>query len=67
MFIFVDKTCEPNPCQNDGKCYPEHKGAVKFRCECTEEYAGVLCQERSMVLIRLMMTCMSAIATAKFN
>ena len=72
MLIFVEKTCVSNPCQNGGSCFSKvfktaETNFKEFSCECTKEYTGVLCQERSMLLIRLLMICMSAIATAKFN
>lgn len=51
MFIYVDMTCNSNPCQNGGTCSnlrtTADDNSRMFKCECTGEYTGILCQERS--------------------
>ncbi|XP_013185402.1 cubilin [Amyelois transitella] len=39
--------CATNPCKNGGVCRPDETTAQGFRCECTSQYTGNLCQERS--------------------
>lgn len=36
--------CASNPCQNGGICRPDDNSARGFRCECTAQYSGTLCQ-----------------------
>ncbi|XP_060808843.1 cubilin [Amyelois transitella] len=38
-------SCASNPCKNGGVCKPDH--STGFRCECTSQFIGNLCQERS--------------------
>ncbi len=37
--------CEPNPCQNGGRCIPADDGS--FQCECPEGYSGPLCEQEA--------------------
>ncbi|XP_053622099.1 cubilin homolog [Plodia interpunctella] len=41
------ESCAINPCKNGGVCRPDDTMALGFRCECTAQYSGTLCQERS--------------------
>lgn len=36
--------CASNPCQNGGFCRLDYNSARGFRCECTAQYSGTLCQ-----------------------
>jgi len=40
--------CDPNPCQNNGKCKSFLKGKKKgtYKCKCKKKYTGDQCQER---------------------
>ncbi|XP_075972136.1 cubilin [Anticarsia gemmatalis] len=39
--------CAVNPCQNGGICRQDENIITGFRCECTAQYTGTLCQVRS--------------------
>ena len=40
--------CNPNPCQNDGRCYENEDGTTC--CSCPPEYRGVHCEDESKIL-----------------
>jgi hypothetical protein len=40
----LPESCSPNPCQNGGTCF-QRSGADEFKCECTERYAGLKCEQ----------------------
>ena len=39
---FTDATCQPNPCENDGRCVGYWNS---FYCDCAPEFSGPQCSE----------------------
>ena len=35
--------CQPNPCENGGKCNPGH-GGMLYECVCREGFTGARCE-----------------------
>ncbi|VDM58405.1 unnamed protein product, partial [Angiostrongylus costaricensis] len=47
-FVISDP-CELFKCENNGECIPDVTRPSKFRCKCSKEYEGELCEKCTRV------------------
>lgn len=43
IVLAVGDPCQPNPCENGGRCNPGH-GEKLFECVCREGFTGAKCE-----------------------
>lgn len=41
---FAGNKCDPEPCENGGRCIRDNKRMDGYRCKCTSDFTGRNCQ-----------------------